>query len=256
MQPTPRWQMRQRTNPSKLSSLRQSRPCAGFFIHETQRLQLPFATAADCPASTCPSAVRVGCWCWTRSNGAVSHHRFCELPDFLSPTDLLVLNDTRVIPARLWGRKATGGKVELLIERLTGTHTALAHIRASKSPGPGSVIQLCERAAAEPGPYQLVVTGREGDLFCISSQRGPALAEILQDIGHMPLPPYIEREDESADQERYQTVYARREGAVAAPTAGLHFTEALLAQLDCARHSASGGDPACGRRHLPAGAGR
>ncbi len=151
---------------------------------------------------------------------------------FSNPTDLLVLNDTRVIPARLWGRKATGGKVELLIERLTGTHTALAHIRSSKSPGSGSVIQLCERAAAEPGPYQLVVTGREGDLFCISSEHGPALAEILQDIGHMPLPPYIEREDVGADRERYQTVYARREGAVAAPTAGLHFTEALLAQID------------------------
>jgi S-adenosylmethionine:tRNA ribosyltransferase-isomerase len=166
------------------------------------------------------------------ANGAVSHHHFCELPDFLRSTDLLVLNDARVIPARLWGRKATGGKVELLIERLTGTHTALAHIRSSKSPGLGSVINLCDRAVSAPGPYQLVVTGREGSLFQIASQHGPALAEILRDIGHMPLPPYIEREDVSADRERYQTVYARREGAVAAPTAGLHFTEALLAQLD------------------------
>jgi len=166
------------------------------------------------------------------NNGAVRHCLFRELPDFLRPNDLLVLNDTRVIPARLWGRKATGGKVELLIERLTGTHTAWAHIRSSKSPGPGSIIQLCESAAAVPGPYQLVVTGREGDLFCVSSMHGPALPMILRDIGHVPLPPYIEREDEGADRERYQTVYARREGAVAAPTAGLHFTEALLAQLD------------------------
>lgn len=166
------------------------------------------------------------------SSGAVSHHSFYELPDFLRSGDLLVLNDTRVIPARLWGRKATGGKLELLIERLTGPYTALAHIRASKSPAPGSVIQLSDSAAAEPGSYQLVVTGREGDLFRISSEHGPALAEILHDIGHMPLPPYIVREDVGADRERYQTVYALREGAVAAPTAGLHFTEALLAQLD------------------------
>lgn len=166
------------------------------------------------------------------ADGTLSHRHFYELPEFLNSNDLLVFNDTRVIPARLWGRKATGGKVELLIERFTGTHTALAHIRSSKSPGQGSVIQLSDNPGKEPGPYTLVVTGREAELFCISSEDGPALADILRDIGHMPLPPYIEREDESADQERYQTVYARREGAVAAPTAGLHFTEALLSDID------------------------
>ncbi len=165
------------------------------------------------------------------NNGAVGHQHFRDLPDFLRPNDLLVLNDTRVIPARLWGRKATGGKVELLIERLTGPYTALSHIRSSKSPGPGSVIHLCKTVTAVPGPYQLTVTGRKGELFCVSSTQGPTLSEILHSIGHVPLPPYIDREDEDRDQERYQTVYARREGAVAAPTAGLHFTEALLAQL-------------------------
>jgi S-adenosylmethionine:tRNA ribosyltransferase-isomerase len=165
-------------------------------------------------------------------NGAVSHHCFPELLDFLNPNDLLVFNDTRVIPARLWGRKATGGNVELLLERLTGTETALAHIRSSKSPPAGSFIHLSREPKGEPGPHRLLVTGREGDLFCISSQDGHTLADILRDIGHMPLPPYIERGDESEDKERYQTVYARREGAVAAPTAGLHFTEALLEQLD------------------------
>ena len=165
------------------------------------------------------------------ASGAVSHHDFNELHDFLRAGDLLVLNDTRVIPARLWGRKATGGKVELLIERVTGSHTAFVHIRSSKSPAPGAVIHLCAAAAAEPGPYQLIVTGREGDLFCVSSAPGLALADILSDIGHMPLPPYIEREDVGADSERYQTVYARRDGAVAAPTAGLHFTEAMLVEL-------------------------
>ena len=162
----------------------------------------------------------------------VSHHQFRELLDFLNPDDLLVFNDTRVIPARLWGRKATGGRVEILIERLTGPETALAHIRASKSPKAGSLIHLSREPRGEPGSHRLQVTGREGELFCVASQDGCTLADILQDIGHMPLPPYIERGDESADKERYQTVYAKREGAVAAPTAGLHFTEALLAQID------------------------
>lgn len=165
-------------------------------------------------------------------SGAISHHRFPELIDFLNPNDLLVFNDTRVIPARLWGRKATGGNVEILLERLTGSETAVAHIRASKSPKAGSFIHLSREPCGEPGSHRLLVTGREGDLFCISSQDGHKLADILQDIGHMPLPPYIDRSDESEDKERYQTVYAKREGAVAAPTAGLHFTESLLAQLD------------------------
>jgi S-adenosylmethionine:tRNA ribosyltransferase-isomerase len=167
-----------------------------------------------------------------RAGGAVSHHHFHDLPHFLNDNDLLVFNDTRVIPARLWGRKATGGKVELLVERVTGTHTALAHIRSSKSPGAGSILHLSSGPTAEPGPYQLLVTGREGELFCISSGDGLALADILRDIGHMPLPPYIERNDEPADRERYQTVYARCEGAVAAPTAGLHFTRDLLQRID------------------------
>lgn len=166
------------------------------------------------------------------AKGTVRDQHFYQLPEFLNANDLLVFNDTRVIPARLWGRKTTGGKVEILIERVTGSHTAVAHIRSSKSPRAGSIIDLCERAECEPGSLQLVVTGREGDLFCVSCEGGAGLAEILRDIGHMPLPPYIEREDEAADEERYQTVYAKREGAVAAPTAGLHFTENLLAQLD------------------------
>ena len=165
-------------------------------------------------------------------SGAISHHHFSDLLDHLQPDDLLVFNDTRVIPARLWGRKATGGKVELLLERVTGPQTALAHIRASKSPPAGSIIHLSREPGGEPGPYSPLVTGREGELFCVSSQGEQALSAILQDIGHMPLPPYIERGDETGDRERYQTVYARREGAVAAPTAGLHFTEALLQRLD------------------------
>ena len=166
------------------------------------------------------------------ASGAITHHKFAQLLDFLDPRDLLVFNNTRVIPARLWGQKATGGKLEILIERITGSHTALAHVRSSKSPKPGSRIFLCAREGAAPAGFQLQVTGRRGALFCLSSEDGPPLSEILNEIGHMPLPPYIEREDAIEDQQRYQTVFGEREGAVAAPTAGLHFSEALLAECD------------------------
>ncbi len=164
--------------------------------------------------------------------GAVEHGRFPDLLDQLAPEDLLVFNNTRVIPARLWGRKETGGKVEILIERLTGAQSADAHVRASKSPRPGTVITLYTGEDGEASPFEVTVTGRNGDLFCLSSAGGPAMADILSAVGHMPLPPYIEREDEAADRERYQTVYAEKEGAVAAPTAGLHFTDELLARID------------------------
>lgn len=165
-------------------------------------------------------------------DGAVSHHQFSDLPNFLRPGDLLVFNNTRVIPARLWGRKSTGGRLEILVERLTSEYTAVAHVRCSKSPKPGSIIELCASEDEEPGHHRLAVTGREDALFCLSSEGGPPLAEILQDIGHMPLPPYIERADDPDDRERYQTVFAEREGAVAAPTAGLHFTREMLQVLD------------------------
>ncbi len=165
-------------------------------------------------------------------SGAIAHRRFPDLLDQLRPDDLLVFNDTRVIPARLFGQKETGGRVEILLERLTGTHSALAHVRASKSPRVGAVVRLSARAGETPGPLQLTVTGRDESLFELSSAGGPPLVDILNALGHMPLPPYIEREDEVADRERYQTVYARREGAVAAPTAGLHFDPAMLAKVD------------------------
>jgi len=167
-----------------------------------------------------------------RGSAAPAHRRFRELPDLLGPDDLLVFNDTRVIPARLFGRKATGGRVEILVERLIGAHEALAHVRASKSPPTGTVIRLAAGPETAPGPHRLRVTGREGDLFRLSSEGGLPLSDILGEIGHMPLPPYIDRADEAADVDRYQTVYARRDGAVAAPTAGLHFTDALLAEID------------------------
>jgi S-adenosylmethionine:tRNA ribosyltransferase-isomerase len=170
--------------------------------------------------------------CLDGATGALNHLQFTDFLDLLSADDLLVFNNTRVIPARLWGQKATGGKLEILIERVTGTHSALAHVRSSKSPKPGTAIHLSPSEGAEPGEFRLQVTGRQGALFELSSKGGPPLADILAQIGHMPLPPYIEREDEVTDKQRYQTVFGERDGAVAAPTAGLHFSEDLLEKCD------------------------
>ncbi|MEP5567504.1 MAG: tRNA preQ1(34) S-adenosylmethionine ribosyltransferase-isomerase QueA [Halioglobus sp.] len=169
--------------------------------------------------------------CLDSESGLVSHRQFTDLLSLISPEDLLVFNNTRVIPARLWGEKETGGKLEILIERVTGSYTALAHVRSSKSPKQGAEILLASREGSSPCGYRIRVTGREGALFALSSEGGPPLTDIMEDIGHMPLPPYIARQDEEADQERYQTVFAEREGAVAAPTAGLHFTEKMLKQI-------------------------
>ena len=143
---------------------------------------------------------------------------------WLRPGDLLVLNDTRVIPARLLGRKATGGRVELLVERIEGSDTALALVRASKSPPAGSRLWLEEAVEVE-------VLGREGMFFRLRLLNHPDFLAALREHGHVPLPPYIERPDSPEDQERYQTVFATRDGAVAAPTAGLHFDAPLLEAL-------------------------
>lgn len=158
------------------------------------------------------------------------HRRFTDLPELLTSRDLLVFNDTRVLPARLYGAKETGGRVEILIERLTGPRTALAHIRASKAPKPGARIAVAGRGADAAGEVRLSVEGRDGDLFALRGDE--PLGPLLARVGRVPLPPYIEREDDKDDRERYQTVYASRDGAVAAPTAGLHFDESLLGVLD------------------------
>jgi len=171
--------------------------------------------------------------CLDGETGALQHGQFTDLLKLVRPNDLLVFNDTRVIPARLWGQKSTGGKLEILIERVTGTHSALAHIRSSKSPAAGARISLAKEQGQLPtGEHELVVTGREGALFSIEAPGQQSLIEVLNDIGHMPLPPYIDREDSAADRERYQTVFAAKDGAVAAPTAGLHFTQEMIAQLE------------------------
>ncbi len=158
------------------------------------------------------------------ATGELADRRFADILALLRPGDLLVFNDTRVIPARIFGRKATGGRVEVLVERVTGPRGALAHIRASRALRAGAELTL-------EGGATVRVTGREGDLFVLEFPGEPVLT-TLEAHGHMPLPPYIERADEAADRERYQTVYARRPGAVAAPTAGLHFDDALLAELE------------------------
>jgi S-adenosylmethionine:tRNA ribosyltransferase-isomerase len=152
----------------------------------------------------------------------VSDRSFADLPHLLRRGDLLVMNDSRVLHARLLGRKDSGGQVEVLVERLAGASEAIAQVRASKSPKPGSRLRLEDAIEVE-------VVGREGEFYRLRFF-GDALEQIERH-GRLPLPPYIERTPESADETRYQTVFARERGSVAAPTAGLHFDHALLAEL-------------------------
>lgn len=160
---------------------------------------------------------------------SIEHRQFTDILDYLEPGDLLVFNDTRVIPARLFGRKESGGRIEVLIERVLSADTALAHVRSSRSPKAGARLQITADEHSDAVCGELEMLGRDGALFELKSVGGDLLS-LLNEFGHMPLPPYIDRADNAADQERYQTVYAKQDGAVAAPTAGLHFTEDLLAQ--------------------------
>jgi len=162
--------------------------------------------------------------CLDKTTDALQDKQFTDFLELLNKDDLLVLNNTKVIPARLFGLKETGGKVEILIERVLANQEVLAHTRASKSPKAGNIINL-------DAGFQCEVLGREDDLFHLRFKGEQDLADILQQIGHMPLPPYIEREDDDNDQARYQTVFAEQSGAVAAPTAGLHFDEVMMAAI-------------------------
>ena len=155
--------------------------------------------------------------------GVIADRQFCDLDSLLNPGDLLVFNNTRVIPARLFGKKQSGGKIEVLVERVISDDQLLAHIRSSKAPKPGAVLTL-------ESAIECVMTGREGDLFILEQRHKPWL-DWLDQYGHIPLPPYIQRDDQLSDRERYQTVYAQKPGAVAAPTAGLHFDETMLEKL-------------------------
>ena len=155
-------------------------------------------------------------------SGTVSHGQIADLPSLLRPGDLLVFNDTRVLPARLAGTKATGGRVELLLERVTATRIGWFQIRASKSPRPGADLEI-------EGGARGRVLSRDGGLFEVQFDHD--LIPYLKQYGAIPLPPYIDRKPDSADLERYQTIFGQIEGAVAAPTAGLHFDAALMARL-------------------------
>ncbi|WP_432696758.1 tRNA preQ1(34) S-adenosylmethionine ribosyltransferase-isomerase QueA [Marinobacterium sp. YM272] len=162
--------------------------------------------------------------CVDGNSGALKHRVFSDILELLEPGDLLIFNDTRVIPARLFGQKESGGKVELLIERVIGEHEALAHVRSSRSPKPGAQLLL-------EGGLKAEVTGRKENLFELRFDIDGHLVAALEEFGHMPLPPYMKRDDQLSDRERYQTVYNRKPGAVAAPTAGLHFDQPLLDKL-------------------------
>ena len=162
--------------------------------------------------------------CIDRRSGSLSDRQFSDLPGLLNPGDLLVFNNTEVIPARLFARKDSGGRVEILVERLLNKRECLAQVRASKSPRPGGKLLL------EDGTELLVLERQEG-FFKLRSEADEFMG-LLQALGHMPLPPYITRADTEKDRQRYQTVYAETPGAVAAPTAGLHFDRELLQRIE------------------------
>ncbi|HCV03136.1 tRNA preQ1(34) S-adenosylmethionine ribosyltransferase-isomerase QueA [Pseudoalteromonas sp. APAL1] len=157
-------------------------------------------------------------------SGKVEHKVFSDILSLVNENDLLVFNNTKVIPARMFGQKESGGKLEVLVERVLDEHRVLAHVRASKSPKPGSKIIL-------EGKAEAIMVARHGELFELEFAKDENVLDILNDIGHMPLPPYIDRPDNEADRERYQTVYGEKPGAVAAPTAGLHFDDKLMMAL-------------------------
>ena len=158
---------------------------------------------------------------------SINDSQFNQILDFLAPNDCLIFNNTKVIPARLYGKRESGGKVEILLERVIqeeGRDKCIAQLRASNTPKPGAKIIISDE-------FSLTVAGREGAFFKLDSDSQEPLLELIEAHGEMPLPPYIQRDVEEQDKQRYQTVYAKEQGAVAAPTAGLHFDEKLMQQL-------------------------
>ena len=182
--------------------------------------QLPDALIAQKPLAERDASRLL---CMDKNSGQITDRQFTDFIDLINDNDLLVFNDTKVIPARLYGKKQSGGKIEILIERLLDDHHALAHVKASKSPKAGALIELDQG-------YSCTVQGRADDLFILEFA-DMTLMKLLDLIGHIPLPPYITRADDVSDLTRYQTVFAKEAGAVAAPTAGLHFNDALMAKI-------------------------
>ncbi|MDX1901679.1 MAG: tRNA preQ1(34) S-adenosylmethionine ribosyltransferase-isomerase QueA [Gammaproteobacteria bacterium] len=162
--------------------------------------------------------------CLNRKTGEISHQHFADLPDFLNANDLLIGNDTRVIPARLRGQKKTGGHVEILIERILNHDSVLAHVRGGGSIKPASQIFFKENISFE-------MIKRHDELFELRCLNARPVSEIIDLIGEMPLPPYLQRLPDESDKERYQTIFSKQKGSVAAPTAGLHFDENILQKI-------------------------
>ena len=205
-----------------VSTSPQNRPDKGWSRSDFS-FELPDALIAQHPASERQASRLLV----LSANQQLEDKLFTDFIDYLEPGDLLVMNDTKVIPARLLGRKDTGGKVEVLVERILDDSNVLAHLRSSKSPKAGAGLLLEEK-------LEVTVTGRKGDLFKLEfkcNETGMTVLNALEQYGHIPLPPYIERQDELDDRNRYQTVYAKNPGAAAAPTAGLHFTNKILTAI-------------------------
>ena len=183
--------------------------------------QLPEHLIAQTPlAERCESRLLVV----NPANESLADRQFSDLEKIVEAGDLLVFNNTRVIPARLFGQKQSGGKLEVMVERVLDAEHLLAHIRSSKAPKPGNQL-LLENA------IKCTMVKRENDLFVLRQQIAKSWLDLLDQYGHVPLPPYIRRADEVQDRERYQTVYAELPGAVAAPTAGLHFDQGMIDRL-------------------------
>lgn len=181
---------------------------------------LPAHLIAQYPASPRHSARLLA---YMMANNEIQHRQqVLEIVDYFREGDLLISNNTKVLPARFFAKKSTGGKIEVLLERMLSPEVMLCHIRSSKSPKPGAEIYINDK-------WQMKVLGRVGDLFKV--ELNGSIVEMLNDVGHMPLPPYIQRHDEENDKHDYQTIFAKYEGSVAAPTAGLHFDEVLLQKL-------------------------
>ena len=185
-----------------------------------------FYSLPDSLIARAPAAQRRGSrlLCVDGLTGQLAHQHFPDLLQLVEPGDLMVFNDTRVIPARLFGQKITGGHVEILVERVLDNRRVLAHTRASKAPKVGAQVILQDGTRVQ-------LIARHDALFEWEFLGDDSALVVLERIGHMPLPPYIDREDVAADRERYQTVYSEKQGAVAAPTAGLHFDELMLNDL-------------------------
>jgi S-adenosylmethionine:tRNA ribosyltransferase-isomerase len=166
--------------------------------------------------------------CLNGQTGQITHKHFKDILSLVTDKDLLVFNNTRVIKARLFGQKATGGQVEMLVERILDQHRVLAHVRASKSPKPESILTFTD---ANGQQIQFKMLGRHHDLFELRCEDGRPVLEVIEQWGEIPLPPYFHRSPEESDLERYQTVYAEHKGSVAAPTAGLHFDIEIMNQL-------------------------